>query len=520
MAIKKQETISIMDTTLRDGEQTPGVSYTPSEKLHMARLLITDVNVDRVEIASARVSEGELGGALRVTDWARQAGVIERVEMLGFCDGERSVDWILRAGGTCINLLAKGSEHHCQQQLGITPQKHRERIGETINYALSKDLQVNIYLEDWSNGVRDNFSYVSDILDELHKFPIARVLLADTLGVLSPDEVRHFIALMVNGWPDAQFDYHGHNDYGFATANSIAAIQSGASGIHASVNGLGERAGNASLAEIVTAIADHTDYKTNINESRLASISAVVETFSGKNIAENSPILGNDVFTQTAGIHADGDAKGDLYATRLSPGRFGRERRYALGKLSGKASLDHNLDKLGINLSDTNRNKVLDRIIELGDKKHTVVPEDLLMIIADVLKTPAEHLVKIDAYKINVSSTDAPEAAVSVSYQGRTSSSTATGEGGYDAFMKAVKEAVLEYDMKIPQLTDYRVRIPPGGKTEALVETLIRWNDPKEKINFFTVGVDSDQTAAAVIATEKMLNIVAHEKNTQESATK
>ena len=513
MPSKKQKTISVMDTTLRDGEQTPGVSYTPSEKLHMSRLLLTDVNVDRVEIASARVSEGELEGALRVTDWARQEGLIERIEMLGFCDGERSVDWILRAGGSCINLLAKGSEHHCQQQLGITAQKHRERICQTIDYALSKDLQVNIYLEDWSNGVRDNYSYVSDILDELQKFPISRILLADTLGVLSPDKVRRLIALMVAGWPNTQFDYHGHNDYGFATANSIAAIQSGATGIHTSVNGLGERAGNTSLAEIVTAIADHTDYKTNVNESRLASISAVVETFSGKNIAENSPILGNDVFTQTAGIHADGDAKGNLYATSLSPDRFGRERRYALGKLSGKASLDHNLDKLGINLSDTNRNKVLGRIIELGDKKHTVVPEDLLMIIADVLKTPAEHLVKIDSYKINVSSDEAPEATVSVSYQGRTSFSSATGEGGYDAFVKAVKEAVLEYDIQIPQLTDYRVRIPPGGRTEALVETLIRWNDPKKRFGFFTVGVDSDQTAAAVIATEKMLNIVAHENN-------
>jgi D-citramalate synthase len=511
MSNKIDKTISIMDTTLRDGEQTPGVAYTPSEKLHMARMLLADVNVDRVEIASARVSEGELKGALRVTNWAREAGLIERVEMLGFCDGERSVDWILRAGGSCINLLVKGSEHHCRQQLGMTPLKHRERISQTVGYALNKDLRVNVYLEDWSNGVRDNFGYVSDILDELHNFQISRILLADTLGVLSPDEVRDLIVLMTTNWPSAQFDFHGHNDYGFATANSIVAIQSGASGIHTSVNGLGERAGNTSLAEIVTAIADHTEYKTNVNERRLAAVSAVVETFSGKNISENSPILGHDVFTQTAGIHADGDAKGGLYATQLSPDRFGRERRYALGKLSGKASLDHNLDKLRINLSDSNRNKVLSRIIELGDKKHTVVPEDLLMIIADVLKTPTENLLKINTYTINVSSDNPPEATVAISYQGRTSIASSTGDGGYDAFMKAVKEAVLEYGIEIPQLMDYRVRIPPGGRTEALVETLIRWNKIKESPDFFTMGVDSDQTAAAVIATEKMLNIVAHD---------
>jgi len=506
-----KKTISIMDTTLRDGEQTPGIAYTPSEKLHVARMLLADVEVDRIEIASARVSQGELDAALRVTDWASEAGLIERVEMLGFCDRERSVDWIRRAGGRVLNLLAKGSEHHCRQQLGLSPAEHIEQIIETVNCALEKDVRVNVYLEDWSNGVRDSFDYVSGILDALQNLDVGRVLLADTLGVLSPDEVRRLVSVMTVTWPETTFDFHGHNDYGLATANAIAAIQSGALGLHTSVNGLGERAGNTSLAEIVTAIADHTDCSTNVNESRLGTISSLVETFSGKNIAENTPILGNDVFTQTAGIHADGDAKGNLYATRLAPDRFGRERRYALGKLSGKASLDHNLAKLGIHLSETNRNKVLDRIIELGDKKHNVVPEDLLMIIADVLKTPTEHVVKIDRYVINVASDRPPEATVTVSFKGRAAEATDTGDGGYDAFMKALKQAVTQHGIDVPRLADYRVRIPPGGRTEALVETLIRWGDAEEGGTFSTVGVDSDQTAAAVIATEKMLNIVAHE---------
>ena len=511
MSQDSERTISIMDTTLRDGEQTPGIAYTPSEKLHMARMLLTDVAVDRIEIASARVSQGELESAVRVTDWARGAGLIDRVEMLGFCDGRRSVEWILRTGGRILNLLAKGSEHHCRQQLGVTPSEHIERISETVHCARDRDVRVNVYLEDWSNGARDNFDYVAGILNALQALRIERVLLADTLGVLAPDEVRRLVSVMTVSWPGISFDFHGHNDYGLATANAIAAIQSGAQGIHTSVNGLGERAGNTSLAEVVTAIADHTNLNTNVNESRLAAISSLVETFSGKNIAENTPILGNDVFTQTAGIHADGDAKGNLYATRLAPQRFGRERRYALGKLSGKASLDHNLDRLGIDLSAKNRNKVLDRIIELGDKKHTVVPEDLLMIIADVLKTPTEHVVKIDRYAINVASDRSPEATVAVSFKGRTIEASGTGDGGYDAFMKALKHAVVQHGIEVPRLADYRVRIPPGGRTEALVETLIRWGDAERGGTFSTVGVDSDQTTAAVIATEKMLNIVAHE---------
>ncbi len=511
MTTGEQTRIAIMDTTLRDGEQTPDISYTAAEKLHVARMLLVDLEVDRVEIASARVSRGEFEAALRVTDWAREAGMIDRVEMLGFCDGQRSVDWILEAGGCAMNLLAKGSEHHCRTHLQMTPEEHAERIVETVGYARQNDVRVGVYLEDWSNGVRDSFEYVSGIMNAIQALDIERVYLADTLGVLAPDDVRHFVSVMAVTWADIEFEFHGHNDYGLATANAIAAIQAGARGVHVSVNGLGERAGNTSLAEIVAAISDHTNCSTRVNESRLAVISSLVESFSGKNVAANAPILGTDVFTQTAGVHADGDAKGDLYATRLAPQRFGRERRYALGKLSGKASLDHNLARLGITLSAMNRQKVHDRIIELGDKKHTVVPEDLLMIIADVLKTPAEHVMRIESYTINVTSGGPPEATVAVSFQGKTAEASGSGDGGYDAFMRALKEAVAQYDIEVPRLADYRVRIAPGGRTEALVETLISWGDDADGRIFSTIGVDSDQTAAAVIATEKMLNIIAHE---------
>ena len=514
----KQKHISIMDTTLRDGEQTPGIAYTPSEKLHVARMLLSDVGVDRIEIASARVSEGERQAARRVMNWADENGLAERVEMLGFCDIAKSADWILSAGGRVMNLLVKGSEQHCRNQLQITPEEHAEQIAQTAAYAFGRGLSVNAYLEDWSNGVHDSFSYVELMTEALAKAGIEHIYLADTLGILAPADVARYVSLMTSTWPKLHFDFHGHNDYGLATANALAAIDAGAAGIHVSVNGLGERAGNTSLAEIVAVISDHTDYTTSVDESRLAAISTLVETFSGKNVAANAPILGSDVFTQTAGIHADGDAKGGLYVTRLAPQRFGRERRYALGKLSGKASLDHNLERLGISLSPTNRQKVLERIIELGDKKHTVVPEDLLMIIADVLKRPAEQTVHIDSYEIHVVSDGPPTAEVAVSFRGKVAKASGSGDGGYDAFMNALKEAVAQHDIRLPRLADYRVRIPPGGRTEALVETLILWDAADSRGGeFTTLGVDSDQTAAAVIATEKMLNIVAHEQARERS---
>jgi len=507
--------IAIMDTTLRDGEQTPDVSYTPAEKLQLARMLLLEAEVDRIEIASTRVSEGERDAARAITAWARKARVIQRIEMLGFCDGKTSVDWIADAGGKVLNLLAKGSEKHCRGQLGLSPQQHRARVEETVRYARRKRFTVNVYLEDWSSGVRDSFDYVFAFVQHLRELRVARVYLPDTLGIFSPSDVDRYVGLMTRTWPQVDFEFHGHNDYGLATANCLAAAEAGARGVHTSVNAMGERAGNSSLAEVVTALHDHGGLDTDINESRLTAISRMVETFSGKELAANAPITGRDVFTQTAGVHADGDAKGDLYHSRLEHGRFGRARRYALGKLAGKASLDHNLQRLGIELPAEHRALVLRRIIELGDKKHVVSPEDLPYIIADVLKAPAEQMLRVQHYRVMVAQGETPTAEVTLAHEGNVQNAEATGDGGYDAFMNALKKAAKSFDLEIPKLADFKVRIPPGGRTGALVETQVTWETaaPRGKRTpgetFTTLGVDSDQMAAAVIATEKMLNLVA-----------
>jgi D-citramalate synthase len=502
--------IAVMDTTLRDGEQTPDVAYTPAEKLQLARLLLSEVGVDRIEIAQARVSAGERQAAARILDWARKERMLPRVEILGYCDGEQSVDWIVDTGGRVLNLLCKGSERHCRTQLRMEPAQHRARVEETVRYAHRRRLTVNVYLEDWSNGVRDSFDYVFALTRLLRELEVERVYLPDTLGVLAPDDAGRYVGLMTSTWPDLCFEFHGHNDYALATANCLAAVKAGARGVHTSVNGMGERAGNTRLAEVVAALHDHSPFRTGVHEARLAAVSKLVETFSGKDVAANAAIVGRDVFTQTAGIHADGDAKGELYASRLAPARFGRRRSYALGKLSGKASLDHNLKRLGIQLSDSDRELVLRRIVALGDKKHSVGSEDLPYIIADVLKAPDESLVRIESYRVSVASGEPPHAEVSVVHHGRTQKASASGAGGYDAFMNALKKAVKRFRIPMPRLDDYRVRIPPGGRTGALVETVITWKSGEgDEGTFSTLGVDSDQLAAAVEATEKMLNAVA-----------
>ena len=507
--------LSVMDTTLRDGEQTPQVSYTPAEKLQLARMLLCDVEVDRIEIASTRVSDGEREAAKLVTSWARKERVLQRIEMLGYCDGKASVDWIAQTGGKAMNLLTKGSERHCRLQLKLTPEQHRAKVEATIRYARRRRMVVNVYLEDWSSGVRDSFDYVFAMVQLLRELRVARIYLADTLGVLAPDDVTRYVGLMTSTWPAVDFEFHGHNDYSLAVANGLAAAKAGARGVHTSVNGMGERAGNTKLAEIVATIHDHTPFQMAVNESRLETVSRLVEMFSGKDIAANSPIVGRDVFTQTAGIHADGDAKGDLYGTRLAPARFGRARRYALGKLSGKASLDHNLKMLGVELPAPDRDLVLKKIIEFGDRKKIVTPEDLPYILADVLNTPDEQLTRVESWRVTVGADETPMAEVTVVHQGQTEKAEATGDGGYDAFMNALRKAMEAFSVELPKLADYRVRIPPGGRTAALVETVITWQaNPGERrggaLNetFSTVGVDSDQMGAAVIASEKMLNSV------------
>ncbi len=498
--------VEIVDVTLRDGEQTPGVSFTPVEKTQIARNLLSKVKVDRVEVASARVSEGEQAGARGIIAWAEKNGKVDEVEILGFVDGGKSVDWISDVGGKTINLLTKGSETHCRGQLRKTPEEHYSDTCRAVDYAVKKGIAVNVYLEDWSNGMRTNFDYVYAFVSKLLDCKVERIMLPDTLGVFNPDDVRLYMHWMTSAFPNARFDFHGHNDYGLGSACSLQAVLSGAQGVHVTVNGLGERAGNPSLCEVIPIIHDMTGFKTHVNEGQLKYISDLVQTFSGKRPAPNAPVIGRDVFTQTCGVHADGDKKGNLYFNRLLPQRFNRTRAYALGKLSGKASIDKNLETLGMELDKDVRDKVLAEVIRLGDKKKKITTEDLPFIISDVLNSQCERRIKFKHYTINTEKGKLPSASLELDYKGKILRSEAKGDGGYDAFMKALRKALNTQGVEIPKLVGYEVQIPPGGKTDALVETTITW-ESKGNAPFSTIGVDSDQSEAALEATEKMLNL-------------
>ena len=332
-----------MDTTLRDGEQTQGVSYSPPEKLHIAKLLLTDLKVDRIEVASARVSSGEFEALSKITEWAKIHNLNNKVEVLGFVDGRVSLNWINDAGGKVINLLCKGSLRHLEKQLRKTPEQHVADIKNIVNDAESLGMEVNIYLEDWSNGMINSEEYVFYMLDSLKDANIKRFMLPDTLGILNPEQTYEFCKKTIERFPDLHFDFHAHNDYDLAVANVFSAVKAGINGIHTTVNGLGERAGNAPLSSVIGVLRDQLCVETNVEEYEITNVSKIVETFSGIRIPVNKPVIGENVFTQTSGVHADGDTKDNLYYNNLLPERFGRKRKYALGKQSGKATIKKTL---------------------------------------------------------------------------------------------------------------------------------------------------------------------------------
>lgn len=510
--------VEIMDTTLRDGEQTMGVSFTPVEKETIARVLLEEVKVDRIEVASARVSEGELEGVRRITRWARDKNLLDRIEILAFIDGRDSIDWISSGGGTVANLLCKGSLKHVTEQLRKSPEQHLADIQKVIAYATSRGIGINLYLEDWSNGMIHSPDYVFFMMDHLKGENIRRFMLPDTLGILNQEQTGRFIRQMLNRYPGIHFDFHAHNDYDLAAANVFSALREGVHGIHTTVNGLGERAGNVSLASVIGILNDHLKIPNKLNESRLTHISRLVESFSGIRIPANMPLAGENVFTQTCGVHADGDSKNNLYFNDLLPERFGRERNYALGKTSGKANILKNLEKLGIQLDQESMKKVTQKVIELGDKKEHVTAEDLPFIIADVLvKDVKDEMVKIISYSLTLSNGLKPVANIAVEIDGTTYKENAVGDGQYDAFMKALWKIYERLGKPKPVLKDYVVTIPPGGKTDALVAAAITWD--YNGYEFKTRGLEADQTEAAIKATCRMLNIIESLDNNKKNKT-
>src|SRR3989344_1244394 len=504
--------IEIMDTTLRDGQQSHGMKYTQQEKLEIARYLLEKVKVDRVEVASALTSDGEFHTLTAIMNWAQKHGQENRIEALGFVDGGRSAEWIAKAGCKVINLLCKGSEEHCRVQLRSTPQEHFEKIEHTISAARRLGLSVNAYLEDWSNGVQNSWDYVKNLCVALSRMPIDRVMLCDTLGILNPYKTGRLVKATAKLLHGKKVDIHMHNDYGNATWDTIGGVYTGfVDGVHVTVNGLGERTGNADLAQVVVAIHDHTRYKTRVNELELRPISRLVSMFSGRSIPVNAPISGK-VFSSGCGVHSDGNRKGGIYQSRLTHERFGAQFITALSNQSGQASLKDCLERdLGITtLTDDQIAKLRKRVADLSDSGKRLGIGDLLVLVSEFTNQPHRIVLSVDEGSVSTRSSLGRKASVYavLRFKGQEVILEAEGNGGFDAFMNGLEVWAKTVDLKVPELIEDQVNIPPGGKTNALTFADIRWKRPEEDgEEFQTIGTDSDQVMAAVRSAIQAVNV-------------
>lgn len=502
MRPKKTE---IMDTTLRDGEQMDKVSFSPVEKLTIAKKLL-EIGIDRIEVASARAVKEDEDAVRMICSFAEKKGLLDRVEVLGFVDHKKSVNWIENCGGKTINLLAKGSKKHCEDQLNKNAEEHFEDIKKTIEYAQSRGMNVNVYLEDWSQGIINSEDYVFSIVEKLEKKCVKRVMLPDTLGILSPWQTEKYVKKMIEMFPEVHFDFHPHNDYDLGTANALAAIKTGIHGIQVTANTMGERAGNCSLYAVAAGSKDFFGKDLKLKEELFVELRKLVERASKIRVPPNEPIVGENTHKQTAGIHADGDKKGGLYMNKLKAERFGKSMRYSLGKQSGISSIEMNLKEIGMDLEKNDVKEITKKVREFGALGRSITKEDLHFIAGDVLKQPEKKPFEFTDIMIEIPLKGPKKSFIKVRLNNEEFQETAEGDGGYDSIMNALKKILKKENIKIPKLADYNPSIPPGGKTNALVETVIEWDDGKE--NFTTIGVDSDQTISAVKATEKMINLL------------
>ncbi len=496
-----------MDTTLRDGEQVFGVSYTAEEKFIIGRFLLEKLRVDRLEVCSALSSDEDMEAARRLALFAEER--LKKpfaVEALIFMN-DASVEWIIESHVRTANLLVKGSKEHLTKQLRMKPKEQEALIEDVVSKLYDKGLRVNVYLEDVSYGIQEERSFVESLLDKLTGLEVNRVMLPDTRGILAPFQVRELFQPLLKEFRKLTFDFHAHNDYGLATANTLEVARLPFRGVHATVNGMGERTGNAALEEVVVAIRDFTDRRMNIVEKYLVPASALVQKYSGKRVAWNKPIVGENVFTHVAGVHADGEKKGNVYTSKLSAKRFGRAKAYSIGKLSGKASIELALKRLKVELNSQQVKAVLRRVVEMAERKSKITEADLLFLALEVKSEKVELPFKVEHISI-LSQKSLPSTCIArIVVKGREHVAYSSGDGGFDAFMKAVGPLLKRNSTFVPKLMDYVVGIPMGGDTDALVETTITWMDKRGEL-FKTVGTNKDQVLAAISAAEKAVNFV------------
>lgn len=483
--MQEQKTVKILDTSLRDGEQTPGVSLTPEQKLQIAKQLDI-LGVDYIEAGTAVISEGEQRGIKGIANEGLKAEISSFARLL-----KGDIDAAIECDVDTVNLVAPVSDAHIKKKLKTDRESLRNRTFEMVDYVKGHGLKVEISAEDASRAdtgfLKSFFSDLAAVVD--------RLCFCDTVGILYPERTKELFELICNF--NTPVAVHCHNDFGLATVNSVAAVLAGAEVVHVTVNGLGERAGNASLEEVVTALELLYGMKTNIIKSKLYETSRLVGNLTKVPVAPNKPLVGDNVFTHESGMHVHGTLADTTLYEPMDPGIVGRKRRFAFGKHTGTASVKMALEEQGIQADKEQMSEILAKVKELGDKGKLVTDADFQAVVDNVLRIERGEKVKLVDLSVVSGKNVYPTASIRLEIDGEDVVEAAVGVGPVDAAINALKKGMRGMEMADLRLEEYHVDAITGG-ADALVNVVVKMSRRDRTIT--ASGVSEDIVLASLYA--------------------
>jgi (R)-citramalate synthase len=485
--------IKILDTTLRDGEQTPGVSLTPENKLRIAQRL-DELGVDIIEAGFAAVSEGEMQAVKLIVKQGLNAQVSSAAR------GTRGdIDAVIKSGASTISMIIPTSDLHIECKLHKTREQILRAIEECVEYAKVHGLIVEFLAED---ATRSDFDYLIKSFKTAVASGVDRIIPCDTVGILTPERTHEFYSKLKKEIR-VPLGVHCHNDFGMAVANSVAALRSGAQEVHATINGLGERAGNAALEEIVITLKSLYKLDIGIKTELLYSSSQLVSRLTGIQVQPNKAIVGENAFRHESGIHTQGLLENPLTYESIDPTSVGKIRCIATGKHSGSHAIKAEVESMGMHPTDEQLKEMSTRVKSLGDKGKTVTDADLLAIAEAVLGRVKPKAIQLLEVTVVSGNTVTATASVRLKVNEKERTGAAMGVGPVDAAINAVKTAVLETEPIV--LEQYHVKSITGG-TDAMVEVEVRMR--KSNRIATATGVREDIVMASMDAVIGCMNVL------------
>lgn len=482
------EKVKILDTTLRDGEQTPGVALSPDEKLEVAKKL-DDLGVDMIEAGSAITSAGEREGIRKIAKEGLDA------EISSFARGIKSdIDSVLDCDVDAVHLVIPVSDLHIEQKLQKTKEDIRDMAVETSEYALDHGLTVELSAEDATRADRD---FLKEIFQVGIDLGVQRTCICDTVSMMMPEQIHDLFSDM-SEFLEVPVAAHCHDDFGVAVANTLSAVRAGAREVHATINGLGERAGNAALEEVVLALAEFYDYETNTDLEGLHDISQLVEEYTNIPISPTKAVTGANAFAHEAGIHTHGVLSETTTYEPVSPESVGQRRKLVFGKHAGRHAIEKEIERKGLDASEEEVEEIFQRVKSLGDKGKLVTDAEWSTIVDDVMGRSLEDVVELEELTVTSGDTVTPTASVKVRFEDKEFVKAGVGVGPVDAAINAVRK-VVEGISNI-SLQEYHVDAISGG-TDAMVDVVVKLTDGKRMID--SKGSSEDIIKASVKA---MLN--------------